>query len=74
MTPTLRSLCESALQRFRLAYPYMKWWTDEQVLEAMFLAASREQDSGIRVVGQHEDGTLRFHISLRRADGSDGAG
>jgi hypothetical protein len=49
----------------------MKWWTDEHVLETMFLAASREHDSGVRVVGQHKEGTLRFQISLRRADGSD---
>jgi hypothetical protein len=52
----------------------MKWWTDEQVLEAMFLTASRDQDSGIRVVGQDQDGKLIFQISLRRPDGSDASG
>jgi hypothetical protein len=66
MTPKMKRLYESALRKFRLTYPHMKWWTDEQVLEAMFLAASREPNSGIRVVGQHQDGTLRFQISLRR--------
>ena len=74
MTPKMRTLYESALRNFRLAYPYMKSWTDEQVLEAMFLAASRDQDSGIRVVGQDQDGRLRFQISLRRPDGSDASG
>jgi hypothetical protein len=74
MTPKMRSLYESALRKFRLAYPHMKWWTDEQVLEAMFLAASRDQDSGIRVVGQDQDGKLIFQISLRRPDGSDASG
>ena len=53
---------------------YMKWWTNEQVLEAMFLAASREPDSRIRVVGQDEDGGLRFQINLRQADVSDASG
>jgi hypothetical protein len=71
MIPKMRSLYESALQKFRLAHPHMKSWTEEQVLEAMFLAASREPDSGIRVVGQEQDGRLRFEIGLHRPDGSD---
>ena len=73
MIPKIRSLYESALRKFRLVYPHMKSCTDEQVLEAMFLAASREPDSGFGVVGQGQDGRLRFQISLRQADGSDGS-
>ena len=74
MIATMRSLCESAVRNFRLVHPHMKWWTNEQVLEAMFLAASREPDSRIRVVGQDEDGGLRFQINLRQADVSDASG
>ena len=74
MIPKMRTLYESALRKFRLAYPHMKCCTDEQVLEAMFLAASREQNSGIRVVGQDQDGGLRFQISLCQTDGSDASG
>jgi hypothetical protein len=74
MTPKMRGLYELALRKFRLLYPHMKWWTNEQVHEAMFLAASRERDSGIRVIGQDKEGRLRFRIRLRRTDGSDASG
>lgn len=71
MIATMRSLCEAAVRNFKSVHAHMKWWTNEQVLEAMFLAASREPDSRIRVVGQDEDRRLRFRINLRQADGSD---
>jgi hypothetical protein len=53
-------MCSLAVRSMGIQPFHIHAATDEQVLEAMFLAASREQDSGIRVFGQHQDGTLRF--------------
>ena len=73
MTPKMKRLFESAVRKFRLAYPHMRSWTDERVLEAVMLEASRWPGSGIRVVGQYDNGELKFGISLRPPDGSDGS-
>jgi len=73
MTPKMRTLYESALRKFRLAYPQMRQWPDQRVFEALFLATSRVKGSGIGVIGQNDSGELRFEIDLRRLDGSDGS-
>ena len=72
MTPRMEKLLQSAIGKFRRAYPHMQRWTDQQVIEALFLEASKQPGSGIRVIGEYRNGELRFEIKLR-PDASDGS-
>ena len=49
----MRRKVQLAIQKFRRANPQTSGWANEEVLEAMFLIASQQDESGIRVVGRH---------------------
>jgi hypothetical protein len=61
---------KNAIRKFRLENPgATSGFTDEQVLEAMFLVLSRQHPSRVSLVGS-KDGQLKFRIRLA-ADASD---
>jgi hypothetical protein len=45
----MRHKVQQAIQKFRLENPQTSGWENEEVLEAMFLIASQQDESGIRV-------------------------
>jgi len=59
----MRRKVQLAIQKFRRANPQTSGWANEEVLEAMFLIASQQDESGIRVVGRHASGELIFRIT-----------
>ena len=69
----MRNLLQTAIGKFRWAYPHMMQWTDPEVFAAMLLAASKQPGSRIKVIGQNDNGELRYQIGLG-PDTSDGLG
>jgi hypothetical protein len=63
----MRHKVQQAIQKFRLENPQTSGWENEEVLEAMFLIASQQDESGIRVIGRDASGRLIFRIT-RGAD------
>jgi len=63
----MRHKVQQAIQKFRHENPQTSGWENEEVLEAMFLIASQQDESGIRVVGRDARGGLIFRIT-RAAD------
>jgi hypothetical protein len=63
----MRNKVQQAIQKFRHENPETRGWENEEVLEAMFLIASQQDESGIRVVGHDARGGLIFRIT-RAAD------
>jgi len=66
----MRNLLHELLRKFRLENPQMMRWTDEEVQEALFVAAARQCPSKVACIGRRDDGKLIFRIKLS-ADTSD---
>jgi hypothetical protein len=62
----MRELGERAIRKFRAAKPQARYWSDEQVIEGLFLAAARIEGSGITILGRDNAGRLQVRIERRR--------
>ena len=69
----MRDKVLALIRKYRRRHPYARHWTDEQVLEALFLGASRIRGSRVQLIGQDDNRQLIFQIDLRPPDGSDGS-
>ena len=63
----MRNKVHRAIQKFRDENPQTSGSENEEVIEAMFLIASQQDEAGIRVVGRDPSGSLIFRIT-RAAD------
>ena len=66
----MRNRLQIIVENARRIDPDMRHLTDTEIMERLFLLASQQKDSRIRVIGSTPDGELKFKIDL--TDGSDG--